>query len=179
MFKVIFQNLSLYWTSGEWITWQGTPIWTENTDKPGLLRWPGLSGSVCTTRASSLLGTRSLQVAVFHKVFNSSLQRNAFVSEPLLSVVICPIRTCHKIYMPFSPPLIHLIPWGLPDHIGQVAKLLFLKNKFIYLIYLFLAVLGLHCCTRAFSSCRERGLLFIAARGLLIAVASLVAEHGL
>ena len=32
---------------------------------------------------------------------------------------------------------------------------------------------------RAFSSCREQGPLFIAVLGLLIAVASLVAEHGL
>ena len=31
----------------------------------------------------------------------------------------------------------------------------------------------------AFSSCGEQGLLFIVVRGLLIAVASLVAEHGL
>ena len=37
---------------------------------------------------------------------------------------------------------------------------------------LFLAALGLCCCTRAFSSCGEWGLLFVAARGLLIAVAS-------
>ena len=36
-----------------------------------------------------------------------------------------------------------------------------------------------HCCVRAFSSCDERGLLFVAVRGLLIAVASLVVEHGL
>ena len=42
-----------------------------------------------------------------------------------------------------------------------------------------LAALGLCCCTRAFSGCGEWGLLFIAVRGLLIAVASLVAEHGL
>ena len=46
-------------------------------------------------------------------------------------------------------------------------------------IYLFLAVLGLCCCTRAFSSCGERGLLFVAVCGLLITVASLVAEHRL
>ena len=52
-------------------------------------------------------------------------------------------------------------------------------NKFIYFIYLFLAALGLRCYTRAFSSCGERGLLFIAVCGLLIAVASLVAEPGL
>ena len=51
---------------------------------------------------------------------------------------------------------------------------------FIYsFTHLFLAVLGLRCCPRAFSSCSEREQLFIAVRGLLIAVASLVAEHGL
>ena len=55
----------------------------------------------------------------------------------------------------------------------------FLLNKFIYSIYLFLAALGLLCCVLAFSSCRKRGLLFVAVPGLLIAVASLVAEHGL
>ena len=51
--------------------------------------------------------------------------------------------------------------------------------KFIYFTYLFLAALGLRCCTRAFSSYSEQGLLFVAVRGLLIAVASLVGEHGL
>ena len=49
----------------------------------------------------------------------------------------------------------------------------------IYLIYLFLAALGLRCCARAFSSCSERGLLFVVVRGLPTVVASLVAEHGL
>ena len=42
---------------------------------------------------------------------------------------------------------------------------------------IFLAALGLCCCAQAFSSWGERGLLFVAVRGLLIAVASLVAEH--
>ena len=54
-----------------------------------------------------------------------------------------------------------------------------LCGLFVCLFYLFLAVLGLCCYARAFSSCDERGLLFIAVRGLLIAVASLVAEHRL
>ena len=36
-----------------------------------------------------------------------------------------------------------------------------------------LAALGLRCCARAFSICGERGLLFVAVRGLRIAVASL------
>ena len=46
-------------------------------------------------------------------------------------------------------------------------------------IYLFMAALGLRCCTQAPSSCIEWGLLFVAVCGLLIVVASLVAEHGL
>ena len=51
-------------------------------------------------------------------------------------------------------------------------------KKFLF-IYLFLAELDLCCCTRAFSSCSEQGLLFVVVHGLLIAVASLVEEHGL
>ena len=42
-----------------------------------------------------------------------------------------------------------------------------------------MAVLGLHWCVWAFSSCGEWGLLFLVVHGLLIAVASLVAEHRL
>ena len=42
-----------------------------------------------------------------------------------------------------------------------------------------MAALGLRCCTRAFSSGSERGLLFLAVCELLIAVVSLIAEHGL
>ena len=49
----------------------------------------------------------------------------------------------------------------------------------IYLFFLFLAALGLRCCTQASSSCGQWDLLFVAVRGLLIVVASLVAEHGL
>ena len=55
----------------------------------------------------------------------------------------------------------------------------FFFNKFIYLFILFLAVLGLRFCARAFSSCGKRGPLFIAVCGPLTIVASLVAEHRL
>ena len=51
-------------------------------------------------------------------------------------------------------------------------------NHFLTFIYLFLTVLGIHCCVWAFSSCSEQGLLFVVVRRL-IAVASLVAEHRL
>ena len=46
------------------------------------------------------------------------------------------------------------------------------------LFFLFLAVLGLHCCMQALSSW-ERGYSLAVVHGLLIEVASLVAEHGL
>ena len=59
---------------------------------------------------------------------------------------------------------------------GEKFVLNFFFNLFYYL---FLAALGLRCCAWAFSSCSEWGLLFVAARGLLIAVASLVVDHGL
>ena len=52
-------------------------------------------------------------------------------------------------------------------------------TTFLKIILFLLAALGLHCCVRAFSSCGERGLLFVVVRRLLVAVASLVAEHGL
>ena len=65
----------------------------------------------------------------------------------------------------------------------EVLKNFFLINLFMYL--LFLAELGLCCCAQPLSSCGEqgscgeRGLLFIVVCRLLIAVASLVVEHGL
>ena len=50
---------------------------------------------------------------------------------------------------------------------------------FFFLIYLFMAVLGLRFCARAFSSCGKQGPLFIAVHGPLTIAASLVAEHRL
>ena len=69
-------------------------------------------------------------------------------------------------------------------HVVACVRIHFLKkfiNLFIFykFIYLVLAALGLRCWARAFSSCGERGILFVVVHGLLIAVASLVAEHGL
>ena len=47
-----------------------------------------------------------------------------------------------------------------------------LFRSYFWLCWVFISV-------RAFSSCGERGLLFVVVRGLLIAVASLVVKHGL
>ena len=59
--------------------------------------------------------------------------------------------------------------------VASVSLTLFI----FYFIYLFLTVSGLRCRAPAFSGCSEWGLFFIAVCGLLIAVAFLVAEHGL
>ena len=67
-------------------------------------------------------------------------------------------------------------PTGL---LGSVHFISFFFINLFILFILFLAALGLRCCARAFSSCSERRLLLVAVRGLLIAVASLVADHGL
>ena len=53
------------------------------------------------------------------------------------------------------------------------------KKILLILIYLFLAVLGLRFCERAFSSCGKRGPFFIVVRGPLTIAASLVVEHRL
>ena len=78
-------------------------------------------------------------------------------------------EACFNIYkfIIFSAGIIFV---GIFKHMGSFFKILFI---------LFLAALGLRCCARAFSSCGEQGLLFVAVSGLLLVVASLVAEHGL
>ena len=61
----------------------------------------------------------------------------------------------------------------------QLDHFLYYLFTYYKFICLFLAALGLHFCMWAFSSCGEQGLLFVVLQGLLIAVASLVVEHGL
>ena len=67
--------------------------------------------------------------------------------------------------------------WHRAGSLNSIALLSFFFN-FFFLLSFSLAVLGLRCCTWAFSSCGKRGPLFVAVRRLLIAVASLAAEHG-
>ena len=59
------------------------------------------------------------------------------------------------------------------SQIGEAQGNFFFNTFIYYLFTYFLAALGLRCCARAFSSCGERRLLFVAVCGLLIAVASL------
>ena len=75
---------------------------------------------------------------------------------------------------------------GLPDSARKKIQATWWNLNFFFFffflilfIYLFMAVLGLRFCARAFSSCGKRGPLFIAVRGPLTIAASLVAEHRL
>ena len=63
-------------------------------------------------------------------------------------------------------------------YIHTLFFLFFFKGVGLF-IYLFMAVLGLRFCARAFSSCGKRGPLFIAVHGPLTVVGSLVVEHRL
>ena len=60
-----------------------------------------------------------------------------------------------------------------------LLSILFFFNYYLLFIYIFMAVLGLRFCARAFSSCGKRGPLFITVCGPLTIAASLVAEHRL
>ena len=64
---------------------------------------------------------------------------------------------------------------GMYQFIQPVVRL----SASIIFFNLFLALLGLHHFAWAFSSCSKQGLLTIVVCGFLIAVDSLVAEHGL
>ena len=73
-----------------------------------------------------------------------------------------------------------IMGWGFPAlGVITVPFAFSLISPTCLFIYLFLAALGFCCCAWSFSSCGEWGLLFVAVRRLLIAVGSLVAEHGL
>ena len=61
----------------------------------------------------------------------------------------------------------------------QIFSIPWVAFSFSFFSFFLLAASGLHCCMWAFSSCGEPGLLFVEVHGLLIVVASLVAEHGL
>ena len=109
-----------------------------------------------------------------------------------LYIYICPL---FQILFPYMP-LQSIEQSSLCYPVGPYQLSLFFLKKVIFLwllffsffffkellylsIYLFLAVLGLCFCARAFSSCGKRGPLFITVHGPLTTVASLVAEHRL
>ena len=98
---------------------------------------------------------------------------NVFLSvSPFMSVSICFIYL--GVSMLGAYMLTSVISFPCVDLFIIVQCPFLLK-----LINLFLAVLGLRFCVRAFSSCSEQGPLFIAVHGPLTIAPSLVAEHRL
>ena len=112
---------------------------------------------------------------------------SSYPFPPHFSMLFCPI-----------PPLFSKLLFALQSSLGlslfpslplnssfkkgfRASFYLFIFFKLFFggglFIYLFMAVLGLRFCARAFSSCGKRGPLFIAVRGPLTIAASLVAGH--
>lgn len=78
---------------------------------------------------------------------------------------MCGLSSLRHVGSSFSNQLLNLCP-------------LYSTVDSFFLIYLFLATLGVYCCVQAFSSRGERGWPFVAGLGFSIGVTS-VAEHGL
>ena len=76
---------------------------------------------------------------------------------------------CLQIFSEGCPFILFMVPFAVQN------TFIFFFYKFIYLFIL--AVLGLHFCARAFSSCGKRGSLFIVVHGPLTITASPVVEH--
>ena len=99
-------------------------------------------------------------------------------TQPLLENVACTVESNLLLLC----GLFLRTPLGLSRWLQCCLSLTFPRLSFffkdIFLFYFFLAVVGLCFCTQAFSSCSERGLLFLVFR-ILVAVASLVVEHRL
>ena len=82
--------------------------------------------------------------------------------------------------LPYSTSLCRNVEFSLCHQCSEKPSYTLIQVFFLLFcfVFLFLAVLGLRFCARAFSSCSKQGLLFVAVHGLLlIAVASLVAEQ--
>ena len=81
-----------------------------------------------------------------------------------------PLGACWKCRFPGpTPDTVNPKLWGWGPEVCILQSFFFFLNLFIYL---FLAVLGLRFCARAFSSCDKRGPLFIAVRRPLTIAAS-------
>ena len=101
---------------------------------------------------------------------------NLFQSKLLVASANLPLGDLLFILKAIHSGLDYFLVWG-PLHCTNTKFTFCIGIQFYFIYLIFLAVLSLRCCARAFSSCGERGLLFVAVHGLLIVVVSLVVEH--
>ena len=80
------------------------------------------------------------------------------VYHRILNIIPCAIQQDLVVYPSYIKQLTSANPKSFPPPI--LFFFLKLINLFIHLLLFLGAVLGLHCCMGAFSSCSERGLLF-------------------
>ena len=124
---------------------------------------------------SSLLSSPSSpSPPVFHLIIQLSqhhlLKRLSFPNFGVLA-------TFSKISWTYMNGIISVL--SIVFHWPMYVSLYPVPYCFFFFFNLFMAVLGLRFCARAFSSCGKWGPLFIAVRGPLTIAASLVAEHRL
>ena len=116
---------------------------------------------------------------LFHVLSHYGLLQDIEYSSLCYTVVPCCLSIVYIYSLHLLTPNSQVITPPSPLPLGNHKEhpiFFFLMYLFIYL---FLAVLGLRFCARAFSSCGEWGPLFIAVRGPLTVAASLFAEHRL
>ena len=131
----------------------------------------------------SFIKFRKFSAIISSNIHSSSFSLSFPSGTPMVSVGLLDfqnnyIRQIFPVELSFSSGNGFLVLLTPPPSQNLLLQLPFLK-KLIYFIYLFLASLGLCCCAQAFCSWGEWGLLFVEVCRLLIAVASLVVEHGL
>ena len=115
----------------------------------------------------------------FSPVSNVSSTQNCL--RPLLASCLVRGLNYHLCHLLFTPP--DAISALSPPTVGSGGdpgwttsgslSLCFCLGCFVLIFNFFSAALGLHCCSRAFSSCREQGLPFVTAKGLLTVAAPL------
>ena len=101
--------------------------------------------------------------------WNKAAETKTQIWDGSFSILVCN----HKAFLLYFPSVVYG-EWPCSIRVWS-----FFFFFLIYLFNLFLAVLGLRFCARAFSSCGKWGPLFIAVRGPLTIAASLVVEHRL
>ena len=110
-------------------------------------------------------------------IFIFIIYLSLFVYWPHLTA--CGILVPRPGIKPMPPAVLTTGPPGKSLFIFLNLFIYFLKRNSRSFIYLFMTVLSLRFCARAFSSCGKWGSLFIAVHGPLTIAASLVAEHRL